>query len=49
MDGWDAGALARAVPAARRTSGEDLRRGVDHASTFTWQGTAANVRRALAG
>jgi glycosyltransferase involved in cell wall biosynthesis len=49
MDGWDAGALARAVPAARRTSAEDLRRGVDHASTFTWQRTAANVRRALAG
>jgi glycosyltransferase involved in cell wall biosynthesis len=48
MDGWDAAALARAVPRARRTSAEDLRKGVDHASTFTWQRTAAHVRDALA-
>ncbi len=47
MDGWDAPALARAVPLARRTSAEDLRAGVEHVSTFTWQRTARDVRAAL--
>jgi glycosyltransferase involved in cell wall biosynthesis len=47
MDGWDAPALARAVPLARRTSAEDVRAGVEHASTFTWQRTARDVRAAL--
>jgi glycosyltransferase involved in cell wall biosynthesis len=47
MDGWDAAALARAVPQARRTSDQDLRAGVDRAATFTWQRTAGQVRDAL--
>jgi glycosyltransferase involved in cell wall biosynthesis len=49
MDGWDASALARAVPLARRQSAEDLERGVKHASEFTWQRTAAAVRATLSG
>jgi glycosyltransferase involved in cell wall biosynthesis len=49
MDGWDAAALARAVPAARRQSAEDLERGVKHASAFTWNRTASEVRATLAG
>lgn len=44
MDGWDAPALARAVPIARSQSAEDLERAVLHASEFTWQRTAAAVR-----
>jgi glycosyltransferase involved in cell wall biosynthesis len=48
MDGWDAAALARAVPVARRQSAEDLARGVNHASGFTWRRTAADVRATLA-
>ena len=47
MDGWDAAALARAVPPALQTSDDDLRAGVDHASTFTWRRTARDVRDAL--
>ena len=47
MDGWDAAALARAVPVARRQSAEDLARGVKHASEFTWKRTAADVRATL--
>ena len=47
MDGWDAPALARAVPLARRSGAEELRAGVEHASTFTWQRTAKDVRAAL--
>ncbi len=49
MDGWDAAALARAVPQARQTSAEQLRAGVEHASTFTWRRTATDVRDALLG
>jgi glycosyltransferase involved in cell wall biosynthesis len=49
MEGWDASALARAVPAARLESAEDLERGVKHASEFTWQRTAADVRATLSG
>ncbi len=41
MDGWDAAALARAVPVARSLRAEDLERGVKHASAFTWGRTAA--------
>jgi glycosyltransferase involved in cell wall biosynthesis len=48
MDDWTAESLARAVPRAVHTSGEDLARGVAHASGFTWQRTAAEVRAALA-
>jgi glycosyltransferase involved in cell wall biosynthesis len=48
MDGWDAPALARAVPVARRQSAADLERGVRHASAFTWRRTASEVRAALA-
>jgi glycosyltransferase involved in cell wall biosynthesis len=48
MDGWDAPALARAVPQARQTSKQDLEAGVAHAATFTWRQTATNVREALA-
>jgi glycosyltransferase involved in cell wall biosynthesis len=48
MDGWDAPALARAVPLARRTGGSELRAGVELASTFTWQRTARDVRTVLA-
>jgi glycosyltransferase involved in cell wall biosynthesis len=47
MDGWDAAALARAVPAARRSSEEALQAGVARASTFTWRRTAGDVRDAL--
>jgi glycosyltransferase involved in cell wall biosynthesis len=47
MEGWDAPALARAVPLARQTGAEQLRAGVEHASTFTWQRTARDVRAAL--
>jgi glycosyltransferase involved in cell wall biosynthesis len=49
MDGWDAAALARAVPVARRLSAEDLERGVKHAAEFTWRRTAADVRATLSG
>jgi glycosyltransferase involved in cell wall biosynthesis len=48
MDGWDAPALARAVPLARRQTAADLERGVQHASQFTWRRTAADVRATLA-
>ena len=49
MEGWDAPALARAVPVARRQSAEDLARGVKHASEFTWRRTATEVRATLTG
>ncbi len=49
MDGWDAAALARAVPMARRQSAEDLERGITYASEFTWERTAREVRATLAG
>jgi glycosyltransferase involved in cell wall biosynthesis len=49
MDGWDAAALARAVPVARAQSAEDIERGVKHASEFTWRRTASEVRATLAG
>jgi glycosyltransferase involved in cell wall biosynthesis len=49
MDGWDAAALARAVPVARKQSTEDIERGVQHASAFTWKRTAKQVRATLAG
>ncbi|HEY1651042.1 MAG TPA: glycosyltransferase [Acidimicrobiales bacterium] len=48
MDGWDAAALARAVPVARAQSAADLERGVQHASAFTWRRTASDVRATLA-
>jgi glycosyltransferase involved in cell wall biosynthesis len=48
MDGWDAPALARAVPVARQTGAPELQAGVERASTFTWQRTARDVRSALA-
>ncbi|HWF14969.1 MAG TPA: glycosyltransferase [Acidimicrobiales bacterium] len=48
MDGWDAPALARAVPVARRQSAADIERGVQHASAFTWRRTASDVRATLA-
>jgi glycosyltransferase involved in cell wall biosynthesis len=48
MDGWDAPALARAVPLARQTGAPALRAAVEHASTFTWQRTARDVRAVLA-
>jgi glycosyltransferase involved in cell wall biosynthesis len=47
MEGWDAAALARAVPLARATSAAELARGVEHASEFTWASTARQVRAAL--
>jgi glycosyltransferase involved in cell wall biosynthesis len=47
MDGWDAAALAKAVPLARAQSGEDLRAGIEHASAFTWRRTASVVRATL--
>ncbi len=47
MDGWDAAALARAVPRAVRTSAEDITRCTARASTFTWARTAAAVRETL--
>jgi hypothetical protein len=37
------------VPAARRQTAEDLERGVKHASAFTWNRTASEVRATLAG
>jgi hypothetical protein len=49
MDGWDAAALARAVPVARQQGTADLERGVHHASAFTWRRTASEVRAVLAG
>jgi glycosyltransferase involved in cell wall biosynthesis len=49
MDGWDAAALARAVPVARKQGAADLERGVHHASAFTWRRTASEVRAVLAG
>jgi glycosyltransferase involved in cell wall biosynthesis len=48
MDGWDAAALARAVPIARGLRPGAVRAGVAHASEFTWRRTAEHVRRALA-
>ena len=48
MDGWDAPALARAVPVARQTGAQELQAGVERASTFTWERTARDVRSALA-
>jgi glycosyltransferase involved in cell wall biosynthesis len=49
MEGWDAAALARAVPTARAQSKEALRHGIDHASAFTWARTASQARATLAG
>ena len=48
MDGWDAAALARAVPVARSQSAQNLERGVTWASKFTWKRTAGVVRATLA-
>lgn len=48
MDGWDAPALARAVPVACRTDAQQLQAGVERASTFRWERTARDVRSALA-
>ncbi|HEY6471571.1 MAG TPA: glycosyltransferase, partial [Acidimicrobiales bacterium] len=48
MEGWDAAALARAVPVARAQTEEALKRGIDHASAFTWARTASRVRATLA-
>jgi glycosyltransferase involved in cell wall biosynthesis len=48
MDGWDAASLARAVPVARSLKGEDLERGIAHASEFTWARMAGEVRATLA-
>lgn len=47
MDGWDAIALAKAVPAAQAQSGADLKEGIEHASSFTWKRTASIVRSTL--
>jgi glycosyltransferase involved in cell wall biosynthesis len=49
MESWDAGALARAVPRARAESAEDLERGIEHASAFTWERTASVVRATVEG
>jgi glycosyltransferase involved in cell wall biosynthesis len=48
MDGWDAKALARAVPAARATGAEAIATGIEWASAFTWRRTACIVRSTLA-
>ncbi len=48
MDGWDAAALAAAVPVARAQSDEELSAGVEHAAGFTWERTASVVRSTLA-
>jgi glycosyltransferase involved in cell wall biosynthesis len=48
MDGWDAAALAQAVPAARALDDAALAAGVGWASTFTWRRTASVVRQSLA-
>jgi glycosyltransferase involved in cell wall biosynthesis len=48
MDGWDAAALATAVPVALSQSDEDLKAGIEHASGFTWKRMASVVRSALA-
>jgi glycosyltransferase involved in cell wall biosynthesis len=47
MDGWDAAALARAVPAARATSSDALEKAAEHAARLTWRRTAQAVRDAL--
>ena len=47
MDGWDAAALARAVPYGAPHHAHELQAGVEHASAFTWRRTAGNVRDAL--
>jgi glycosyltransferase involved in cell wall biosynthesis len=47
MEGWDAEALARAVPLARQISPEDLAQATSHAAEFTWRRTAAAVRDTL--
>lgn len=49
MDGWDASALVRAVIAARAQSGDEVERGVQHASAFTWRRAAGDVRATLLG
>jgi glycosyltransferase involved in cell wall biosynthesis len=46
-DGWDAQALAAAVPLARRTSAAALTAAKEHAAGFTWRRTAQAVRDAL--
>ena len=48
MDGWDAKALARAVPRARRRGDEERERARAHAAGFTWSRMAGEVRAALA-
>ena len=47
MDGWDAAALAEAVPLARAQSDERSGPG-SSASAFTWRRTASVVRATLA-
>jgi glycosyltransferase involved in cell wall biosynthesis len=48
MDGWDAEALARAVPRALQMGPEQASRARARAAEFTWRHTAAEVRAALA-
>ncbi len=47
MDGWDAEALARAVPSTLRSSPEALAAARDHASVLTWRRTAESARAAI--
>lgn len=48
MDGWDAGALATAVRAARELGPQQLREAQERAAAFTWVRTAERTRAALA-
>jgi glycosyltransferase involved in cell wall biosynthesis len=47
MDGWDAAALADAVPRAFAADPAALAAATEHGRTFTWAGTAASTREAL--
>jgi glycosyltransferase involved in cell wall biosynthesis len=47
IGGWDAEALARAIPPARQITPEDLAQAKAHASEFTWSRTAAAVQDRL--
>jgi glycosyltransferase involved in cell wall biosynthesis len=47
MNDWTAASLARAVPEALQSTPEELKRGVDHAATFTWRRMAGQVRSLL--
>jgi glycosyltransferase involved in cell wall biosynthesis len=48
MEGWDAPALADAVPRALSTDAAALAAATAHGRTFTWANTAASTRAALA-